>query len=68
MISVVITAAGNSTRFGENKLLSDIAGKPMIVRTVEQFAQCGKIDEIIVATRNRTFCFIRNFLKVITLM
>jgi len=51
MISVVITAGGNSTRFGDNKLLSDIAGKPIIVRTVEQFAKCSKVDEIIVATR-----------------
>lgn len=53
MRSVVITAAGNSTRFGENKLLLEIAGKPMIVRTVEQFAKCHHIDEIIVATRKQ---------------
>lgn len=53
MISAVITAAGNSTRFGENKLLLDLAGKPIIVRTVEQFAKCSKIDEIIVSTRKQ---------------
>lgn len=53
MISVIITAAGNSTRFGENKLLLDIAGKPLIVRTVELFTKCSKIDEIIVATRKQ---------------
>ncbi|NNM44130.1 MAG: 2-C-methyl-D-erythritol 4-phosphate cytidylyltransferase [Chlamydiae bacterium] len=53
MISVVITAAGNSTRFGENKLLLEIAGKPMIVRTVEQFSKCSKLDEMIVATRKQ---------------
>lgn len=53
MISVVITAAGNSTRFGENKLLLEIAGKPIIVRAVEQFLKCPKIDEIIVATRKQ---------------
>ena len=53
MVSVVITAAGSSTRFGENKLLLEIAGKPMIVRTVEQFAKCSKLDEIIVATRKQ---------------
>ena len=46
MVSVVITAAGNSTRFGENKLLLEIAGRPMIVRTVEQFAKCSKVEEI----------------------
>lgn len=53
MISAVITAAGNSSRFGENKLLAEIAGKPLIVRTVEQFSQCTRIDEIIVATRRQ---------------
>lgn len=57
MISVIITAAGNSTRFGENKLLSDIAGKPLIVRTVELFSKYGKIDEIIVATRKQDIPF-----------
>ena len=53
MRSVVITAAGNSTRFGQNKLLLEIAGKPIIVRTVELFAKCDQIDEIIVATRKQ---------------
>lgn len=51
MISVIITAAGDSTRFGTNKLLLDIGGKPLIVRTVEQFRQCAKVDEIIVTAR-----------------
>lgn len=53
MRSVVITAAGNSTRFGQNKLLLEIAGKPIIVRTVELFTKCSHIDEIIVATRKQ---------------
>lgn len=57
MISVVIAAAGNSTRFGENKLLLDIAGKPMIVRTVERFAKCHQVDEIIVSTRKQDILF-----------
>lgn len=48
--SVVITAAGNSTRFGENKLLMDLLGKPIIVRTVEQFSH---FDEIVIATRSQ---------------
>jgi 2-C-methyl-D-erythritol 4-phosphate cytidylyltransferase len=53
MLSVVIAAAGNSTRFGDNKLLADIAGKPMIIRTVEQFAKCSEVDEIIIVTRGQ---------------
>ena len=57
MRSVVITAAGNSTRFGENKLLLEILGKPIIVRTVEQFTKCPQIDEIIVATRKQDILY-----------
>lgn len=63
MISVVITAAGNSTRFGENKLFLEIAGKPVIVRTVEQFAKCGLIDEIIVATRKQDIPYYQELFK-----
>lgn len=63
MISVIITAAGNSTRFGENKLLLEIAGKPIIVRTVEQFAKCDKIDEIIVATRKQDILYYQDLFK-----
>lgn len=63
MKSVVITAAGNSTRFGENKLLLQIMGKPVIVRTVEQFAKCSQIDEIIIATRQQDITCYQDLLK-----
>lgn len=63
MISAIITAAGNSTRFGENKLLLDIAGKPLIVRTVEQFNKCTKIDEFLVATRKQEIEFYQDLLE-----
>lgn len=53
MRSAVITAAGNSTRFGKDKLLLEIEGKPVIIRTVEQFAKCPLINEIIVAVRKQ---------------
>lgn len=63
MKSVVITAAGNSTRFGENKLLLELGGKPIIFRTVEQFAKCPEIDEIIVATRRQDIPYYQELLK-----
>ncbi len=50
-ISAVITCAGNGCRFGHNKLLMPLAGKPVFVRTVEQFAKAKNIDEILVAIR-----------------
>jgi len=57
MISVVITAAGNSTRFG-GKIKTPTSiwqESPLVVRTVEQFVQCPKIDEIVVAARKLDF-------------
>lgn len=51
MISVIITCAGNHTRFGKNKLLLDLEGKPVFIRTIECFKKSKKVDEIIVAVR-----------------
>lgn len=63
MRSVVISAAGNSKRFGENKLLLELAGKPIIVRTIEQFAKCPQIGEIIVAARPQDLALYQEMFK-----
>ena len=48
MISMVVLAAGKSTRMrGTNKLLADVEGVPMIRRVV-QTALGSKVDEVIV--------------------
>lgn len=50
--SAVIVAAGTASRMaGVDKIVADIAGKPMILRTAEAFQQHGAIQEIIVVTR-----------------
>lgn len=46
MISAIIVAAGNSTRFGANKMEQKIAGKTVLERSVDIFR--GIADEIIV--------------------
>ena len=51
MISALITAAGASTRYGKNKMLEPIQGKPLLIRTLERFLACGEIEEIIVTAR-----------------
>lgn len=51
MISAIITCAGNHSRFGSNKLLANLGGKPVFIRTLEQFDKVKKIDEIIVPVR-----------------
>jgi molybdenum cofactor cytidylyltransferase len=48
MLSLIVLAAGKSTRMrGRNKLLANIEGKPMIRRAVET-ALNSKVDEVIV--------------------
>lgn len=50
-VSLLITAAGHSTRFGENKLLVDIEGKPLLIRSLESCMRCSWIEEVVIATR-----------------
>ena len=50
MISVIITAGGSSTRFkGQNKLLYELKGKPVISYSVELFSSLAFVDEIIIS-------------------
>lgn len=51
MISAVITAAGNSTRFGADKLWLKLNAKPVIEQTIAQFLQVRMIREIIVVIK-----------------
>jgi len=48
----VIVAAGTASRMGGiDKVMAPLAGKPVIVRTVEAFQNCDAIREIVVVTR-----------------
>ena len=49
--SAIICAAGSSTRMGQDKLMMPLSDKPVILRTIEAFEECSKIDEIIIVTR-----------------
>ena len=49
--SAVIVAAGSSERMGEDKLMLELGGMPILVRTLNAFEACGYIDEVIVVTR-----------------
>lgn len=46
----VIVAAGNSTRFGSNKLLADVGGRPLIGWTLAAFEAAASIGRIVVVT------------------
>lgn len=48
----VIVAAGSASRMGGiDKVMANIGGEPMIVRTVRAFQNCAAIREIVVVTR-----------------
>ncbi len=47
--SMIIVAAGSSTRFGSDKLMSEIAGRPLITHTVA--AIVGLVDHCVVVVR-----------------
>ncbi len=48
--SVIIVAAGSSSRMGFDKLYADLAGAPVIQRTLAQFQACPEVDEIILVS------------------
>jgi len=50
--SAVIAAAGSSQRMeGEDKLLFEIGGKPVLIHTLLAFQNCGCVNEVIVVVR-----------------
>ena len=48
----VIVAAGNASRMGGiDKVMAELKGEPMIVRTVRTFQECDAVSEIVIVTR-----------------
>lgn len=47
--TVIIPAAGTSNRMGFNKLLAELAGKPVIALTIDRISKLEIVDEIILS-------------------
>ena len=48
----VIVAAGSASRMGGiDKVMADLCGEPMILRTVKTFQDCDAIREVVIVTR-----------------
>ena len=55
-VSVVLVAAGSSTRMGFDKLSFDLGGETVVQRSIRAFAECPLVSEIVlVAGKNREF-------------
>lgn len=52
--AAVVVAAGNSTRMGEDKLLLELGGVPVLARTLCALDHCAAIDEIVLVARTET--------------
>ena len=61
--SAVIVAAGSSTRMGEDKIMMDLCGKPVILRTLLAFENAECVDEIIVVTNKEKLEVIAELVK-----
>lgn len=48
--SVVIVAGGKGTRMGRPKQMLPLAGKPVLVHTIEAFKQCPSVAQVVVVT------------------
>jgi 2-C-methyl-D-erythritol 4-phosphate cytidylyltransferase len=51
MVSAIIVAAGSSRRMGFDKLFANLAGKPVLLHSIQAFCDCEDIDEVIVITK-----------------
>lgn len=49
--AAIVAAAGSSTRMGQDKIMLDLAGEPVIVHTLRALELCPHIHEIVVVTR-----------------
>lgn len=49
--SAVIVAAGSANRFGSDKLMANLAGKPVILRTLQAFQGVQAVQEIVLVVR-----------------
>lgn len=49
--SVVVVAAGSSTRMGEDKLFMPLEGKPVLAWTLQALDKCAFVDEIVLVAR-----------------
>lgn len=65
MVTVIFPAAGQGRRMqaGINKVFLDLAGVPMLVRTLRRFSECEDVDQLIVVVGAEEVPVIRRSLQ-----
>src|SRR3954468_4372972 len=51
-LAVILPAAGNSTRFGRNKLIEPVCGEPVLLRALRAFEYNSSVSVFIIATND----------------
>ena len=60
----VIVAAGNASRMGgKDKIMEELGGEPLIVKTVKAFQRCDAISEIVIVTREDLISPVMGYLR-----
>lgn len=49
--SAVVVAAGSSTRMGQDKLMLELGGVPVLIRSLQAIASSDEVDEIVLVSR-----------------
>lgn len=52
-VYAIIPAAGSSRRMGENKLVMELGGLPILCRTLQVFEECSAVDGIVLVCRKQ---------------
>ena len=61
--AAVIAAAGRSARMGFDKLMAELGGIPVLMRTIEAFERCEAVSEIVIVTREANLSLVRSMVR-----
>ncbi len=67
MVTVVFPAAGQGSRMnlGMNKVFLELAGKPMLIRTLMKFSECPCVDKLVVVVAQDEFALVDHVLRAV---
>lgn len=67
MVTVVFPAAGRGKRMqaGMNKVFMDLAGLPILVRTLLKFSACEAVDKLVVVVAKAEVAFVQRILQLV---
>lgn len=67
MVTVVFPAAGRGKRMqaGMNKAFMDLAGLPILVRTLLKFSACEAVDKLVVVVAEAEVAFVQRILQLV---